>query len=262
MRGLSLAILLLFGILPVCQAQVSDQRAQVIAKDATRAGANYPESKLLRAHRREDLEDDLFRFQIKPQGRIEKAAYFFEISGEGYFVLSPNEAVYIDSADGHLVRLVAVSAKTGQAYLLSGFKNSASEFNRLIEEAEVTITSAKDAEMFTRFYYTIVADPANARLISSSLQLKHKIEDYFFSNYPEDKAERLYLEWWSGFSANKPSFSFNALTAKSSLGYETTMIVINSSTKRTPLLDLWTFQISLNGICQIKSVRTVYPTNK
>jgi hypothetical protein len=115
MRSSLLGILLLF-FGGVSQGQISEQQAKAIAEVATRTAAKYSESHLLRAHRREDIEDNLFRFQRKPKGQIEKAAYFYELSDEGYYVLSPSEAVYVDAADGHVVRLIAISTRSGEAY--------------------------------------------------------------------------------------------------------------------------------------------------
>jgi hypothetical protein len=259
MRNSFLVVLLLLCTGVVCQGQINERQAKAKAETATRVGANYPESHLLRAHRREDLEDDLFRVQTKPRGKIAKAAYFYEVSGEGYFVLSPDEALYVDSADGHLVRLVAVSASTGEAYLLSGFKNADFEFNRLARDASLSIESSKDAEMYARLYFTAVADPSGERLIYGSRPLKHKIEDYFFSSYPEKEAERLSKQWWSGFDSRKSNVLFASLASKNSFGYETTLAVMSSSPNRIPVLDLWTLQISTDGPCQTKSIRAIYP---
>lgn len=244
----------------VCQGQVNEQQAKTTAETATRVDGNYPESKLLRAHRREDLEDDLFRFQIKPQGKIIKAAYFFEVSSEGYFVLSPSEAVYVDSEDGHVVQLVAVSTRSGQAYLLFGFKNAAREFNRLVRDAGVRISSTQDAEIYARFCFTVINDPSSSRLIYDQRQLKHRVEDYFFSNYAEKKAEDSYNKWWSGFSSAHLKVPFDTLVAKSALGYETAVAAINGSPNRIPQLDVLTLEISTDGICEMKSARTLYPT--
>lgn len=69
-----LILLLLTGV--VCNGQISELQAKEKAAAATRVEENYPESYLLRAHRREDLEDNLFHAQIKVLGRIAKAAYF------------------------------------------------------------------------------------------------------------------------------------------------------------------------------------------
>lgn len=261
MRNSLLVFLLLFcgGL---CQAQVDEQRAKTIAETATRTAANYSVSHLLRAHRREDLEDDLFRFQRKLKGQIEKAAYFYELSDEGYFVISPDEAVYVQSEDGHLVRLVAVSTRSGEAYLLFGFKKAALEFNRLAKDAALRVSSTKDAEQYARLYFTVVADLSAARLMLNSRQLKHSIEDYFFSNYDEKKAEGLFKQWWLGFSSERLPFQFDASTSSNSLGYETTLAAVSGSTKRTPLLDLWILQIASDGPCEVKTIRTVYPSTK
>lgn len=259
MRNSLLGVLLLFCG-SVCQGQVDEQHAKATAETATRVSIKYPKSELLRAHRREDLEDDLFRFQIKLQGKIAKAAYFYEVSSEGYFVLSPSEAVYVNSEDGHIVRLVAVSTRSGEAYLLSGFSNATSEFNRLVKDASVRISSTKDAEMYARFWFTVITDPSSSRLIYDQRQLKHKVEDYFFSNYAEKKAADFYKKWWSGFSSAQLKVPFDTLAAKSALGYETAVAAINGSTNRIPQLDVWTLQISSEGVCEMKSTRTVYPT--
>jgi hypothetical protein len=104
-----------------------------------------------------------------------------------------------------------------------------------------------------------VANPSGERLIYGSLPLKHKIEDYFFSVYPEKEAERLSKKWWSGFDADKWKAFFGSLSSKNSLGFETTFAALNSSPKKIPVLDLWTLQISTDGRCQTKSIRAVYP---
>lgn len=214
---------------------------------------------MLRVHRREDLEDDLFRFQVKVLGKIAKAAYFYEVSNEGYFVLSPSEAVYVNSEDGHVVRLVAVSTRSGEAYLLSGFSNVAQEFNRLVRDSSLRISSTKDAEMYARFCFTVISDPSSSRSIYDQRQLKHKVEDYFFSNYAKKKAEDSYNRWWSGFSSARLKVPFDALATESALGYETAVVAISGSPNRIPKLDVWTFQISTAGTCEMKNTRTLYP---
>jgi hypothetical protein len=257
MKNLSLAILLLFCTVSVCRTQVSAERAQAIAATATRAEANDPESTPLRVHRREDLEDDLFRPQIKSVGRIAKAAYFYEVSNEGSFVLSPNEAVDVISDHGRQIRLVAVSTMTGQTYLLSGFKDAATEFNRLAKDANVKIDTAQDAKLYAIFYYTITADPLGQRLMFSQLQFKHNVEDYFFGDYPKKTAAQLYRKWWSSFSSRSRSTSFDASPTQNHHGFQATLTVFSSSVQKIPQLDLWTLQISPDGLCQIGSIRKI-----
>ena len=254
---LILVLLLLTGV--VCQGQVSEQQAKEKAATATRREENYPESHLLRAHRREDLEDDLFRAQIKVLGRIAKAAYFYELTNEGSFVLSPDEAVDVVSEDGHFRSLVAVSTRTGEAYLLAGFKNADREFNRLARDAILRIESPHDARMHASLYFKAVVDPSGNRLIFGSLQLRHDIEDYFAFHYDEKEAERRSKKWWSGFNSKNRNFPFDSIASKNSVGYEAQLAVMSGSPTKIPVLELWTLQISAEGACQRTSSRAIYP---
>lgn len=256
------AAVLVFCCSVTCISQVTEQESKVTAEKAARAAADYAESKPLRSIRREDLEDELFRAQVKVRGRIGKAAYFYQISGEGYFVLSPDEAVYVDSTDGHLSQLVAVSAKTGRAYLLYGFKDAASEFNRLAADADIRVSSPEDAKAYTRFYFTVTADPLSERLMSSPLQLRHKVEDYFYSNYPQKQADGLYRKWVSGFFSAGRNVSFDTSASKNDAGYEVELLTVNRSTERRPLADLWKLQVTSDGACTVKSILTVYPAGR
>lgn len=258
MKGLYLTIWVLFCFPPICSAQVDDSRAKVIAETETRLKAGYSQSKLLRARRREDLEDELFGFQVKLSGTIEKAAYFFEVSGNGYFVVSPNEAVYVDSADGKSVKLMAVSVKTGEAYPLFGFENSVLAFNKLAKDSKIKITMNRDAEAYARFCYLVTADPTADRLILGRRQLKHRVEDYFFSNYTREKAGGLFQKWWANFPSNESKLQVGSSSSEQTMGYESTLTAL-SGNRKTPMLDLWTFQVSSDGFCRLKSIRTLYP---
>jgi hypothetical protein len=132
--------------------------------------------------------------------------------------------MYVDSADGHLVHLVAVLAKSGDAYLLSGFDDAFSEFNRLVIDASLRISTAKDAEMYARFCFSVISDPSANRLIYSPRQLKHTVEDYFYSNYAKKKAQSAYNKWWSGLSSARLRIPFETAVAKSAVGYETRLL--------------------------------------
>jgi hypothetical protein len=142
---------------------------------------------------------------------------------------------------------------------LSGFKNAALEFNRLAKDANIVIAATKDAETYARFYFTAIADPLIERLMLNALQLKHKVEDYFFSNFSENNAERLYKKWWSTYSSSRPSIRFGTSSPKGLRGFKATLSMSNSSAQRTPQLDQWTLQIKLYSLCQIESIRTIYP---
>jgi len=245
----------------LAQGRVTDEQAKLLAATAVRTAAGYPDSKPLRAHRRENLEDDLFRFQTKVKGKVQKAVYFYEVTGDGYFVNSNGEAVSVTSSHGGQFQLVAVSVRTGQTYLLWRSDNAASQFNRMIKDSEIRIDNAEDARAFASFYFTLVADPAAARIVFSSRQLKHKVEDYFSSNYSDRKADRLFRKWWAGFLSNSSQFQFDFQPSESSRGYEARVAAISGTTERVPRLDEWTLRILADGSCEVKRTRMVFPSD-
>jgi hypothetical protein len=259
MRNVCFSILLLLFATGVAHGQVTEEQARKAAERAVQASAGYPSSKPLRVRRREDLEDDLFGFQIKVIGKIQKAAYFYEITPDGYFVISPTEALHVNSSHGRQFQLVAVSSRTGHAYLLWQSENAAAEFNKLIKDADVRVGRAVDAKLFTTFYFTLVADPLADSLIFSSWQLKLKVESYFFSDYEEARADRLFHKWWAGFMSAKLHFEFDPPASENALGYETKVAAISGSTERIPRLNEWTIQILFDGSCEVKKNRTMFP---
>lgn len=259
MKRLALPTLITLCFAVTCQAQVTDQQAQLIAASVTRSESGYPESKPLRTLRRQDLEDGLFRSQIKQVGKIQKAAYFYEVSTDGYFVLSPNEAIYVDSADGHLIWLVAVSVATGEPYRLFGFKNANNEFNRLAKHANIVIRDAQHAELYALTFLAAVEDPHADRIVSSSRGLRHKVEDYFFSNYADKMAERFYKRWWSGFSRTGSKVLFEPIASADPGGYEVIVPTISGSAEKKPQFKHRFLHISSTGLCEVKKTRIIYP---
>lgn len=260
MQRVFLVIIFLANSGFVCYAQVSDETAKTIAMAATRRASKLSESELLRAHRREDLEDELFEAQLKIKGKIAKAAYFYEVTREGSYVLSPEEFIKVSSADGHFLRLVAVSTTTGQTYLLFGFDAAFSEFNRLSKESVLSINSTIGAENYARLCFMAVRDPSGTSIIRSVRDLKHQVENYFFFNYSEEVAIASFRNWWKGYSSRKIDAPFNLVASPSDRGYKTTIATITGSADRVPRFELWTIQVLSDGFCQETNTQIVYTT--
>jgi hypothetical protein len=140
--------------------------------------------------------------------------------------------VDVVSEDGHFRHLVAVSTRTGEAYLLAGFKNAEAEFNKLARDAILRIESPHDARMHASLYFKAVVDPSGDRLIFGSRQLRHHIEDYFAFHYYEKEAERRSKKWWSGFNSKNRNFPFDSIATKHSVGYEAQLAVMSGSPKQ------------------------------
>jgi hypothetical protein len=197
----------------VAKAQVNELRAKTAATDLVRKKIGLEASHPLRATRREDWEDELFRLQVKVRGQIAKAAYFFEITESGYFVLSPDEAVYVNSVDGERIWTVAVSMKDEPAYGLYGFPDGDTEFRKLVTSARLDVRSEVDAETAALLFFTTVKDPRGKTIVFHPKQLSRKAEDFFASKLPERKARSRSLAWWRGFAAVKATDQLGVIGA-------------------------------------------------
>lgn len=252
-------IILLFCSPRLCNASVGELQAKLLAEEITKTKLGFDNSKLLRAHRREDLEDNLFGFQVKTAGKIAKAVYFFEMSETGYFVLSPEEAIYVISNDGELKWLVAISTTTGQPYTLYGFKDAESEFNKLVQDANLSITNRSDAESFAYFYFTLIRDLYGNYRVYDLRSLKYKVESSFLAHHSNIKAKRLYKTWMSGFLHNKLNTNLGVTAIKIFDDYFVSMKYLNKPISKIPQLMLVNLKINHKGICIIKQNETIYP---
>lgn len=260
MKLLWVLLIVLFaqGVSPLCNAQVDELQAKSLADAAARKQLNLSESKLLRVHRREDLEDDLFYHQRKIRGKIAKAAYFYEITENGEFVISPDEAITVTTQDGVRKWLVAISVKDGQSYALYGFKDKEAAFDNLARDSSLNVDSEIDARLYSYFYFKVVKDLFDKRLVFSSRQLRHEVEDYYSYHYPEAKAEGLYKSWWKNYSSKKQAVNFGANAQKVSDKFAVTMTSLDGLNKN-PQLNLWELRITLEGNVQDVNMKPIYP---
>lgn len=242
----------------LCKAQVNEVQAKVMAADAVKSALKFNESKLLRVHRREDLEDDLFGLQIKIIGKIAKAAFFYEVSENGYFVVSSENAVSVNSVDGSLKWLVAISTKTGQPYHLYGFENAFLEFNRLAKDAGLQIASEADAVQYAFLFNKLVNDLDESKLVLSLRQMKHKAEDYYFAKYSEPVANKLFKARWSGFLSHKHQIKPGASSKKAKDGYNVTFTFLTSKDGKSLQLQACDLTIFPTGAESLVAIRAIY----
>jgi hypothetical protein len=241
-----------------CRAQIVEPQAKALAETEVRRYLNLTDSTPLRLHRREDLEDDLFGFQIKIRGKIARAAYFYEVTDSGFYVVTPEEAGAIISDHGDRKWLIAVSAKTGQTYGLYGFKDAMTFFNRLAKDALLRVDRDTEARLYSYFFFTVVEDLAEKRVVFNERHLRHEVEDYYFEWYPEGKANTLYKKWWRGFSNQKQDYKFGADAQKNSDGFSSTLTTITGKDKSLQF-QLWHLLISPTGVLRNNSVQDIYP---
>ena len=240
------------------KAEMSELRAKAAATDLVRKKMSFNSSHQLRATRREDWEDDLFRLQVKIKGQIAKAAYFFEITESGSFVLSPDEAVYVNSADGERMWTVAVAVKEELAYGLYGFPNGDAEFRSLASSARLDVRSEADAETAALLFFTTVKDPRGQTVVFHTKQLRHKVDDYFTSKLPEAKAEARSAAWWRSFAGAKIRDQLGVKSARISDGFAASVTYIRSDDSGHLQLARMELRVSSAGACDVADTKVVY----
>jgi hypothetical protein len=252
--------ILCFLLLPlrVARAEVNEIGARGAAIDFVRTEMGFSSSHQLRATRREDWEDDLFRLQVKIKGQIAKAAYFFMITEEGYFVLSPDEAVLVNSTDGKRLWTVAVAVKDGAPYGLHGFSDGEAEFARLVNGARLQVRSDTEAEVAALLFFTTVKDPQSHTIVFRSSELRHKIEDYFLSKMPEQKAESRATTWWRGFTAAKLAGQIGVRSAETSDGYVVSITLIRAENSDRLKLARLRLRVNATGAPEALDTAVVY----
>ena len=259
---LLMIVFLLVSLCFFCSAQVSDEQAKSIAVTAIRKKINFSESKPFRIHRREDLEDDLFGLQVKIKGQIAKAVFFYEVTENGYFVLSPNEAIYATSNDGSLSWVAAISTKTGELYGLSGFENSELAFNRLAKDAKLSISTEGQAYLYALLYNRVVNDLSDSNLVLDERQARHKAENYFYMSYSAKNASSLFQSWLAGFAKAKRKAKLG-ITVTQGLGEYLATITyftyLSSNKKKIPQLNSYTISISSDGLSKLNTRSVIYP---
>jgi hypothetical protein len=242
----------------LAKAEMSELRAKGAATELVRKKMGFEASHQLRAIRREDWEDELFRLQVKVRGQIAKAAYFFEIAESGYFVLSPDEAVYVNSADGERIWTVAVPVKDEPAYGLYGFPDGDVEFRKLVTSARLDIRSEADAETAALLFFMTVKDPRGQTIVFQPKQLSRKAEDFFASKLPEAKAQSRSLAWWRGFAAIKATDQLGVKSTRTNNGYTASVAHLRSEDGEHLQLAKMELRVSNAGICEMVSTKAIY----
>jgi hypothetical protein len=240
------------------KAEMNELQAKAAATDLVRKKMGFEVSHQLRATRREDWEDDLFRLQVKIKGQIAKAAYFFEITENGYFVLSPDEAVYVNSADGERVWAVAVAMKEGLAYGLYGFPDGDTEFHRLVSSARLDVRSEADAETAALLFFMTVKDPRAQTVVFQAKQLSRKVEDFFTSKLSEAKAQSRSLAWWRGFAAVKATDQLGVKSSRTNDRYTASLTYVRSEDGEHLQLAKMELRVSNAGVCEIAGTKVIY----
>ena len=157
----------------IANGETDEFSARLRAAQAVREAMDFEPTHLLRATRKANWEDDLFHLQEKVKGHFAKAVYFFEVTEDGYFILSPEEVVHVGSFDGYSRWTVAVARSDGEVIGLYGFSDPELGYQQLVRHSRLSVRSEADAESAALLFYTTVRDPTGRTTTFSSWQLWH-----------------------------------------------------------------------------------------
>lgn len=257
---------------------LSDKEARLKAAAAINEAINKggPSSKLYTT-RLEKIENDFLDFQIgKYDGHIGKGVFVYEVSEAGsdpeFDEHGSRGFTVVMDADPRW--FVAVSRETGQTYPLSGFEESASEFNRMTYDLHVRVND-DNAENYAIFFLSLTYGPETdyvirPKIVSSAFELKQTAEKNFHSCYSKETYERRFISWWSAFTKTNPKFQFKPTVVKQDDGYTVSLTVFQPMRfkempfkllDKDPMLVEIGLTISKNGRIEIANHKPLFPTS-
>jgi hypothetical protein len=129
--------------------------------------------------------------------------------------------------DGDPTFTIAVSPVNGAAYRIQGFTDSLAEFEKLMKEANVKVSSPEQADAMADFYRAVNPERRSMTPLSSLLDLKQAGERQCQA-VPFDPNERDFEAWWKHAKTAYANVSFQQTAARSGSGYAVEWIVLSS----------------------------------
>ena len=231
--------------------QDTDERQSVLAyvrRDAGVEGRHF-----LRSMRREDIEEDVFNYQLKIQGRIRKTVRVFEITDIGWEILSPTEAVrHSSTAPGTWI--VAIGVNGGPLFGLRGFPKAESNFNALARFSEINLLSHVEASRWAALYNTLVLGEEYGALIASARDLRNQIEDMEEAYRVSRKVPFSSSKWLREAIASRLEFGLQVLPAEGVYGVTLHMLSQSADRNHIPVVQTLHLKLQRDGTFSEKPV--------
>ena len=240
-------------------SNIEDGQAREQAKAAVRAALKLSPTHFLKAVRSEDLEEELFSFQVKIKGKIAKYAYFYEVAESGYEIVSPDEVIFHSSVDGVRKWYIAVSRQAGTVYGLFGFQDGKDGFNRLARDASVRIEDEAQAKNYTGLYWRCVLGADYGTVVNDPHDLKRQVDDAIYSYRVTTNGKGSVEQWLKGFEVSGVKPQFGVQVTKVGGGYSITCNSLIVPLSKTPTLQSLKFQIAGNGTISPLQISILYP---
>lgn len=171
----------------------TQENTQELALNTIRSELKLPSSQFVQVRRDEGLEDLL---AISSVGWHAGPVFIYRLSQEGIEVRK-NAIVHHVTTDAEANYIIAVLSVGGETFRVHGFNDSLVEYNRLIMESKIKLSSAEQAESLAEFYRYV--NPENVPLtpVSTLLEMKQIAERRCQSQATSfGTGQEKYLEWW------------------------------------------------------------------
>jgi hypothetical protein len=253
------ALLTLSAACPGLASELSEATARERVCEYVRSQLSYPKEHFLRATRREDFEDDLFAAQVKIRGQIHKAALFFEITETGYEIRSSSEALLHSSADGFGRWNVAIDPLSGKVFGLGGFADSVIDFNKMVADAKIQLTSEDSARAWVSFYLAVSVGNNYGTYLLRPIDLPRLVEDIAEAYAASPKRPVVPLRWLQDLAKSgvKPLFGVQVQPGGDAFHVQVDSIAM--TVERTPVLQQLRFEVSSQGSISDQIVVQLFP---
>jgi hypothetical protein len=218
----SLFLILVTAFLPALTSNakeplLSDAAARSLVQESLKAEKTLASScQHLILERRETLENDLLNLRTdKLRGpRLNDDTYIYQVFCHGgYYPLKRKDGTYgvgyvgmsHEGTGGYFV----VNRISRRIYHLWLGKDPLAEFNELIREVQVSVSSEAEARFVAKFYRSIVLGPPDDNTLECEVDLREAATHNFHHAFGDAKWEAEFDHWWSGFKKNSGSVSFD-----------------------------------------------------
>lgn len=260
-------LLLLQSSLKGYAFEIPEEVAREKARTTARSGWGLRDDAFVNTYRREDLEDDLSDFAHHPEAR---PVLIYQVSEEGIEFVGPHTRRIHTILHGTSKGYVAIARDPGQAYRLWGFKDSRTEFNRLMTDVSAAVSTESDALSLFYFYRKLV-DGAERAPIYTSLDVRQAVESNFYRAYGERRWQGKFEKWWARFCKEALGISLQPDVTTSGSGYIVRIKAIegfqlttssSESPRGEPRLKELAFEVSRAGEVRLLETRSIFPKEK
>ncbi|MBY0507024.1 MAG: hypothetical protein K2X03_24115 [Bryobacteraceae bacterium] len=241
-----LSLLVLLGGERALDADVESERSLLLKYVRNQRGLSG--DRFLRAIRHEDVEEQVFDVQPKRPGSIAKTIRIFEVTDDGWEVISKNEAL-LHRSTAPLRLYVAEDVATGTFFGLGGFELGRTDFNRLAASIGVEISSPDVASAWVNFYLEVGLAQDYGFVITSARDLRRRVEDLAEAYSVSREGQLLPDAWLRNLRAHGVQPLPGIRIERGSSGFRATadMLAASGDRKRMPILSRVKFGISQAG---------------